>query len=44
MLPGAIAALPAIKGLGVAAAGIASGAISGAVIGAGGVVLAGGGF
>lgn len=42
MLPGAIAALPAIKGLGVAAAGIASGAISGAVIGAGGVVLAGG--
>tara|TARA_R100001440_G_scaffold75143_1_gene101643 strand:+ start:1839 stop:3224 length:1386 start_codon:yes stop_codon:yes gene_type:complete len=42
MLPGAIAALPAIKGLGVTAAAVASGAISGAVIGAGGVVLAGG--
>ena len=44
MLPGAIAALPAIKGLGVTAAAVASGAISGAVMGAGGVVLAGGSF
>jgi len=44
MLPGAIAALPAIKGLGVTAAAVASGAISGAVMGAGGVVMAGGSF
>ena len=44
MLPGAIAALPAISGLGVTAAAVATGAISGAVIGAGGVVLAGGSF
>ena len=44
MLPGVIAALPAIKGLGVTAAAMATGAISGAVMGAGGVVLAGGSF
>ena len=44
MLPGAIAALPAIKGLGVTAAAMATGAVSGAVMGAGGVVLAGGSF
>ena len=42
MLPGAIAALPALGGLGVTAAAAATGAISGAVLGAGGVVLAGG--
>ena len=44
MLPGVIAALPAIKGLGVTAAAMATGAVSGAVMGAGGVVLAGGSF
>tara|TARA_S200002703_G_C3796424_1_gene245881 strand:- start:88 stop:1164 length:1077 start_codon:yes stop_codon:yes gene_type:complete len=44
MLPGAIAVLPSIAGLGVAAAGIASGAISGAVMGAGNVLLSGGKF
>ena len=44
MLPGAIAALPALGGLGVTAAAVATGAISGAVMGAGGVVLAGGSF
>ena len=44
MLPGAIAALPALSGLGVTAAAVATGAISGAVMGAGGVVLAGGSF
>ena len=44
MLPGAIAALPALSGLGVTAAAVATGAISGAVMGAGGVVMAGGSF
>ena len=44
MLPGSIAVLAPIKGLGVAAAGIASGAISGAVMGAGNVLLSGGKF
>ena len=44
MLPGAIALLPSISGLGVTAAAVATGAISGAVMGAGGVVLAGGSF
>ncbi len=44
MLPGAIAALPALSGLGVTAAAVATGAVSGAVMGAGGVVMAGGSF
>jgi len=44
MLPGSIALLAPIKGLGVAAAGLASGAISGAVMGAGNVLLSGGSF
>ena len=44
MLPGSIALLAPIKGLGVAAAGIASGAITGAVLGAGNVLLSGGSF
>ncbi len=44
MLPGSIALLAPIKGLGVAAAGIASGAITGAVLGAGNVLLSGGKF
>jgi len=44
MLPGSIALLAPIKGLGVAAAGIASGAITGAVMGAGNVLLSGGSF
>ena len=43
-LPGAIALLPALSGLGVTAAAVATGAISGAVMGAGGVVMAGGSF
>ena len=42
MLPGAIAALPALGGLGVTAAAAATGAISGAVLGAGGAFMAGG--
>lgn len=42
MLPGAIAALPALSGLGATAAAVATGAITGAVTGAGSTLLAGG--
>ena len=42
MLPGAIAALPAISALGTTAAAVATGAITGAVTGAGSTLLAGG--
>tara|TARA_R100001510_G_scaffold3801_2_gene3026 strand:+ start:851 stop:1978 length:1128 start_codon:yes stop_codon:yes gene_type:complete len=42
MLPGAIAALPAISALGTTAAAVATGAITGAITGAGSTLLAGG--